>query len=48
MLIAWPARLENAVALQLFVRGRTVRSRDRLITVEIQRYEFRTRRQAFA
>ena len=48
MLIAWPARLENAVALQLFVRGRTVRSRDRLITLEILCYEFRTRRQAFA
>ena len=48
VLIAWPARLEYGVALQLFVRGRTVRSRDSLITLEIQRYEFRTRRQAFA
>jgi hypothetical protein len=42
--IPWPAQLENAVALQLYVRGRTVRSQDPLITVEIQRYEFRTRR----
>jgi hypothetical protein len=42
--IAWPAQLENAVALQLYVRGRTVRSQDHLIILEIQRYEFRTRR----
>ena len=42
--IAWPAQLENAVALQLYVRGRTVRSQDHSVTVEILRYEFRTRR----
>lgn len=42
--IEWPAQLENAVALQLYVRGRTVRSQDHLIILEIQRYEFRTRR----
>ena len=42
--IAWPVRLENDVALQLHLRGRTVRSQDRYITLEIERYEFRTRR----
>ena len=42
--IAWPARLNNAVSLQLYLLGRTVPSADHgCITVEIQRYEFRTR-----
>jgi hypothetical protein len=43
--IAWPARLNNAVSLQLYLLGRTVRSPEHCITVEIQRHEFRTRRE---
>ena len=42
--IVWPARLDNGVALKLWVVGRTVPSQDRSIVVEIQRYEFRIRR----
>lgn len=41
--IAWPARLDNGVGLKLWIAGRTLLSRDRLIVVEVQRYEFRTR-----
>jgi hypothetical protein len=41
--IAWPARVSNDVGLRLWVAGRTLLSADRLIVVEIQRYEFRTR-----
>ncbi len=43
--IVWPARLDNGVGLKLWVVGRTVPSQDRSIVVEIQRYEFRTRRE---
>jgi hypothetical protein len=42
--IAWPVLLNDAVSLQLYVLGHTVRSSDHCITVVIQRYEFRTRR----
>jgi hypothetical protein len=43
--IAWPAKLNNAVSLQLYVLGQTVRSPGHWITVDIRRYEFRTRRE---
>ena len=43
--IIWPARLDNGVGLKLWLVGRTVPSQDHSILVEIQRYEFRTRRE---
>jgi hypothetical protein len=43
--IAWPARLDNGVGLNLWIVGCTVPSEDRSIAVAIQRYEFRTRRE---
>jgi len=43
--IAWPVLLNNAVSLQLYVLGHTVHSPNHCIVVEIQRYEFRTRRE---
>jgi hypothetical protein len=44
LFIAWPARLNNAVGLQLWIRGRTMHSADSHTVVEILRYNFRTRR----
>jgi hypothetical protein len=41
--IVWPVRLDNGVALKLWVVGHTIPSQDHSIVVEIQRYEFRTR-----
>ena len=40
--IAWPARLNDTVGLQLWIRGRTVRSQNSCTVVEIERHEFRT------
>ena len=40
--IAWPARLNNTVALKLHVIGQTVRTLDNCTAVEIHRHEFRT------
>ena len=41
--IAWPALLNGNVALRLCIRGRIIKTRERSVSVEIQRYEFRTR-----
>jgi c-di-GMP-binding flagellar brake protein YcgR len=43
--IAWPAKLNQFVALNLHIEGRTVRSSGNHAAVVIIRYEFRTRRQ---
>ena len=40
--IAWPARLDDTVRLQLCIKGRTVRSNSNSTAVQIQRYGFRT------
>src|SRR5678815_3455648 len=40
--IAWPARLNNTVALKLLVIGQTVRTLDNCTAVAIHRHEFRT------
>ena len=40
--IAWPALLHGKVALRLCIQGRIIESRDNCVSVEIQRYEFRT------
>jgi hypothetical protein len=40
--IAWPARLNDTVGLQLWIQGRTVRSQNSCTAVEIERHEFRT------
>ena|ERR1035437_645315 len=40
--IAWPARLDGTVHLQLCIKGRTVRSRSDSTAVQIQRHGFRT------
>jgi PilZ domain len=41
--IAWPARLNNEVGLQLCATGRTVRAQDNCTAVEFLDREFRTR-----
>jgi hypothetical protein len=41
--IAWPALLNERVALQLVVEGDIVGRRDSLITARIRKYHFRTR-----
>jgi hypothetical protein len=46
--IAWPARLDGTVRLQLRLKGRTVRSRSDSTAVQIQRYGFRTAGSAIA
>ena len=40
--IAWPARLDNKVRLQLCIVGRTMWSDSNSTAVKIQRYAFRT------
>ena len=42
--MAWPARLSDAVDLQLCVLGLTVRGQDKRTAVIIRRHEFRTKR----
>jgi hypothetical protein len=42
--IAWPARLNNTVALKLHVIGKTVRAQGNCTAVVIRRHEFRTSR----
>jgi hypothetical protein len=44
--IAWPAKLNNTLALSLHVRGRTVRSDGNFTAVAFARHEFRTRRKS--
>ena len=41
--VTWPARLDNDVLLKLQVMGRTVRAEGKYTTINIARYEFRTR-----
>ena len=48
IVIAWPAKLDDGVGLNLHVRGRTLRSYGNHTAVAITGYEFRTRRQAQA
>jgi len=45
VLIAWPARIDERVPLNLHVRGRTLRAEGNRTAVEIRHHEFRTRRQ---
>ncbi|HLK62447.1 MAG TPA: PilZ domain-containing protein [Bryobacteraceae bacterium] len=40
--IAWPARIDGVVHLQLHASGRTVRKQDNCTGVHVLRYEFRT------
>ena len=42
LLIEWPAVLDNAVAVQLFVSGRVVRSTESHIAITKEIHEFRT------
>ena len=44
MAILWPARLDDTCGLQLVARGAVVRCEGRLVALQIQKYEFRTRR----
>jgi hypothetical protein len=41
--VTWPARLDNDVLLKLQIMGRTVRAEGKDSTINIARYEFRTR-----
>jgi hypothetical protein len=41
--VTWPARLENDVLLKLQIMGRTIRAEGKYTTINIARYEFRTR-----
>jgi hypothetical protein len=43
--IAWPAKLDDNVSVNLHVRGRTLRSNENHTAVAITGYAFRTRRQ---
>ena len=40
--IAWPALLDENLALQLVVEGHVVRTTGHRVAIEIHRYEFRT------
>ncbi len=42
LVVSWPARLNNTVALNLVARGRVVRSESGMAAVQIENYEFRT------
>ncbi len=42
--ILWPARLDDTCGLQLVAKGAVVRCEGRLVALQIQKYEFRTRR----
>jgi hypothetical protein len=44
--IAWPAKLDQHVALTLHIHGRTMRSEGKYTAVAISRYKFRTKRKA--
>jgi len=41
--VTWPARLDNHVPLKLQIMGRTIRVEGMHTTINIARYEFRTR-----
>ena len=41
--VTWPARLDNDVLLKLQIMGRTIRVEGMHTTINIARYEFRTR-----
>jgi hypothetical protein len=44
LLVAWPALLNGKVGLRLWIRGLIGQVDGKLVTVEIIRYEYRTRR----
>jgi hypothetical protein len=44
--LAWPARLNGEVNLNLWIQGRAVRSRDNCTAIVIERSDFRTRASA--
>ena len=44
--LAWPARLDGEVNLNLWIQGRTVRARDNCTAITIERSDFRTRASA--
>ena len=41
--IAWPALLNEKVALRLCIQGQVIKSGDNCVLVQMQRYEFRTK-----
>lgn len=41
--VAWPARLDERVGLQLWIRGCVLHTLAHGITAEIRKYQFRTR-----
>lgn len=41
--IHWPAHLDGKCGLKLVAQGRVVRCQGKLVAVEIEKYEFRTR-----
>ena len=41
--ITWPSKLDGCISLNLFVRGRIVRSTGNQTGIAIKHYEFRTR-----
>jgi hypothetical protein len=43
MTVAWPARLDERIGLQLWLRVRIVHSLSQGMTAEIRKYQFRTR-----
>jgi hypothetical protein len=44
--VNWPARLGGTCALQFVATGKIVRAEGQLAAVQIERYEFKTRREA--
>jgi hypothetical protein len=42
--VSWPARLNGRLPLNLVLRGRVVRSHETQAAIEIEQYDFRTRR----
>jgi hypothetical protein len=42
--VNWPARLNGRLPLNLVIRGRVVRSHETQAAIEIQQYDFKTRR----
>ena len=44
--LAWPARLDGQINLNLWIQGRAVRNRDNCTAISIERSDFRTRASA--
>jgi hypothetical protein len=40
--ISWPAQLDGQCGLNLVARGRVIRSKGKLVAIEIEKYEFKT------